>query len=159
MTTGLELGLAYAIETADRVSPTGVDLKTVGLHEKIVHVRDQMCELAKVGEQFDKHPYKQLSLADPDARSMLASGKGAGIVGYEVQAAMDTKHHLIVEHEVTNVGNDHGRLSKEALSAKNAMGKSKLKVVADRGYFSGPEILACDQNEVSAYVPKPRTSA
>jgi hypothetical protein len=80
-------------------------------------------------------------------------------VGYNVQAAVDTKHHLIVEHDVTNVGNDHGQLSRMALSAKNAIGKPKLKVVADRGYFSEPEIRACDLNDISAYVPKPLTSA
>ena len=81
-------------------------------------------------------------------------------MGYSVQAAVDTKHHLIVEHEVTNVGNDdHGQLSRMAVSAKDAMGKQKLKVIADRGYFSGPEIRACDLNNISAYVPKPLTSA
>jgi hypothetical protein len=78
-------------------------------------------------------------------------------VGYNVQAAVDAKHHLIVEHEVTNVGNDHGQLSKMALSAKTAMGKTKLKVLADRGYFSGSDIRACDLNNISAYVPKPET--
>lgn len=73
---------------------------------------------------------------------------------------MDTKHHLLVEHELTNVGNDHGQLGRTALSAKNAMGKTKLKVLADRGgYFSGPETRACDLNNIRAYVPKPLTSA
>jgi hypothetical protein len=64
-----------------------------------------------------------------------------------------------VAHEVTNVGNDHGQLSRMAISAKTTMGKHKVKVVADRGYFSGPEIQACDLNDISAYVPKPLTSA
>jgi Transposase DDE domain len=90
---------------------------------------------------------------------MATSGRGSGIVGYNVQAAVDAKYHLIVEHEVTNVGNDHVQLSRMALSAKTAMGKTKLKVLADRGYFSGPEIRACDLNNISAYVPKPLTSA
>lgn len=147
------------IETADRTSPTGFDVKTVRLYEKIARLRQQMHELAQVSKQLKKQPDKQLSMTDPDARSMATSGRGSGIVGYNVQAAVDTKHHLIVEHEVTNVGNDHGQLSKMAVSAKNAMGKPKLKVVADRGYFSGPEIRACDLNGISAYVPKPLTSA
>jgi hypothetical protein len=147
------------IETADRTSPTGFDVKTVRLYEKIARLRQQMRELAQIRKQLEKQPDKQLSMTDPDARSMATSGTGSGIVGYNVQAAVDTKHHLIVEHEVTNVGNDHGQLSKIALSAKNAMGKPKLKVVADRGYFSGPEIRACDLNDISAYVPKPLTSA
>jgi hypothetical protein len=147
------------IETADRTSPTGFDVKTVRLYEKIAVLRQQMRELKQISKQLEKQPDKQLSMTDPDARSMATSGRGSGIVGYNVQAAVDTKHHLIVEHEVTNIGNDHGQLSKIALSAKHAMGRSKLKVVADRGYFSGPEIRACDLNDISAYVPKPLTSA
>lgn len=94
-----------------------------------------------------------------DSTVKLCRESGACIVGYNVQAAVDTKHHLIVEHEVTNVGNDHGQLSKMAVFAKDAMGKPKLKIVADRGYFSSPEIRAYDPNDVSAYVPKPLTSA
>ncbi|WCM23624.1 IS1182 family transposase [Paraburkholderia bryophila] len=147
------------IATADRTSPTGFDVKTVRLYEKIAILRQQMRELAQIRKQLEKQPDKQLSMTDPDARSMATSGRGSGIVGYNVQAAVDTKHHLIVEHEVTNVGNDHGQLSRMALAAKDAMGRSKLKVVADRGYFSGPEIRACDLNDISAYVPKPLTSA
>lgn len=111
-------------------------------HEKIARLRQQMRELAQVRKQLEKQPDKHLSMTDPDARSMATSGRGSGIVSYNVQAAVDTKHHLIVEHEVTNVGNDHGQLSRMAVSAKDAMGRSKLKVVADRGYFSGPEIRA-----------------
>ncbi|MFL9988591.1 IS1182 family transposase [Paraburkholderia sediminicola] len=147
------------IETADRTSPTGFDVKTVRLYEKIVRLRQQMRELAQIRKQLEKQPDKQLSMTDPDARSMATSGRGSGIVGYNVQAVVDTKYHLIVEREVTNVGNDHGQLSRMAVSAKDAMGKPKLKVVADRGYFSGPEIRACDLNDISAYVPKPLTSA
>jgi transposase len=147
------------IETADRTSPTGFDVKTVRLYEEIARLRQQMRELEQIRKQLERQPDKQLSMTDPDARSMTTSGRGSGIVGYNVQAAVDTKHHLIVEHEVTNVGNDHGQLSRMALAAKDAMGTSKLKVVADRGYFSGPEIRACDLNDISAYVPKPLTSA
>jgi hypothetical protein len=148
-----------AIETADRTSPIGFDVKTVRLYEKIARLRQQMRELAQVKKQLQKQPDRQLSMTDPDARSMATSGRGSGIVGYNVQAAVDAKHHLIVEYEVTNVGNDHVQLSRMALPANTAMGKTKLKVLADRGYFSGPEIRACDLNNISAYVPKPLTSA
>jgi len=148
-----------AIATADRTSPIGFDVKTVRLYEKIARLRRKMRELGQVRKQLDKQPDKQLSMTDPDARSMATSGRGSGIVGYNVQTAVDAKHHLIVAHQVTNVGNDHGQLSRMATSAKNAMGKSTLKVVADRGYFSGPEIRACDMKKISAYVPKPLTSA
>lgn len=148
-----------AIETADRTNPTGSDVKAVRLYEKIARLRQEMRELARVRKQLQKQPDKQLSKTDSDARSMATSGRGSGIVGYNVQVAVDAKHHLIVEHEVTNVGNDHGQLSRMAASAKRAMAKRKLKVLADRGYFSGPEIRACELNSISAYVPKPLTSA
>jgi transposase len=147
------------IETADRTSPTGFDVKTVRLYEKIAILRQRMRELEQIKQQLKDEPDGQLSLTDPDSRSMTSGGKRTGTVGYNVQTAVDTKHHLIVEHEVTNIGGDHGQLSKMALSAKNAMGKPKLKVLADRGYFSGPDIRACELAGVTAYVPKPLTSA
>ena len=80
------------------------------------------------------------------------------MVGYNVQAAVDAKHHLIVAHEVTNVGSDRAQLSTMALAAREAMGKSKLQAIADRGYFNGPEIKACDDAGIARYVPKPMTS-
>nr|WKF60884.1 hypothetical protein HUO10_005406 [Paraburkholderia busanensis] len=147
------------IETADRISPTGFDVKTVRLYEKIALLRQQMRELEQMKEQLKKEPDKQLSLTDPDSRSMTSGGKRTGTVGYNVQTAVDTKHHLIVEHEVTNIGGEHGQLSKMALLAKNAMGRPKLKVLADRGYFRGPDIRACELGGIKTYVPKPLTSA
>ena len=148
-----------AIETADRSSPIGFDVKTVRLYEKIARLRQQMRELEQIRAQLKNQPDKQLSLTDPDSRSMTSDGRRTGTVGYNVQTVVDTKHHLIVEHEVTNVGNDRAQLSKMALSAKEAMGKPGLKVLADRGYYSGPEIRSCDLAGITAYVPKPLTSA
>src|ERR1700684_3195946 len=148
-----------AIETADRTSPTGFDVKTVRLYEKIARLRQQMRELEQIRKHLKEQPDKQLSLTDPDSRSMTSGGKRTGTVGYNVQAAVDTKHHLIVEHEVTNVRSDQGQLSRMASLAKNAMGKPNLKVLADRGYFSGPDIRACELAGIKAYVPKPLTSA
>ncbi|MFM0397297.1 IS1182 family transposase [Paraburkholderia phytofirmans] len=147
------------IETADRISPTGFDVKTVRLYEKIALLRQRMRELEQIKHQLKNEPDGQLSLTDPDSRSMTSGGKRTGTVGYNVQTAVDTKHHLIVEHEVTNIGGDHGQLSKMALSAKNAMGRPKLKVLADRGFFSGPDIRACELAGITTYVPKPLTSA
>jgi transposase len=147
------------IETADRTSPAGFDVKTVRLYEKIALLRQRMRELEHIKEQLKKEPDGQLSLTDPDSRSMTSGGKRTGTVGYNVQTVVDTKHHLIVEHEVTNIGSDRGQLSGMALSAKSAMGKPKLKVLADRGYFSGPDIRACELAGIKAYVPKPLTSA
>jgi hypothetical protein len=96
-----------AIETADRTSPIGFDVKTERLYEKIARLRQKMRELEQVKKQLQKQPDRQLSMTDPDARSMATSGRGSGIVGYNVQAAVDAKHHLIVEHEVTKPKFEH----------------------------------------------------
>jgi transposase len=103
-------------------------------------------------------PDQQISLTDPDARSMATSGRGSGVVGYNVQVAVETKHHLIIAHEVTNEGSDRAQLSPMAQAAKAALGVEKLDAVADRGYFSGEEILACDNAGITVTLPKPMTS-
>ena len=103
-------------------------------------------------------PDQQISLTDPDARSMATSGRGSGMVGYNVQSAVDTKHHLIVAHEVTNLGTDRSQLSPMAKKTKAALETDKLDVVADRGYFNSEQILACDQAGITVTLPKPLTS-
>jgi hypothetical protein len=90
---------------------------------------------------------------------MMSQAKGTGVVGYNVQVAVDTEHHLIVAHEVTNIGNDRTQLSPMAKAARDAMGKKTIKALADRGYFSAPEIKACDDAGISALVPKMQTSS
>ena len=117
-----------------------------------------MRRLDEIKEQLKTQPDGQLSLTDPDARSMATSAKGSGLVGYNVQAAVDAKHHLIVAHEVTNVGNDRARLSPMAQAARDAMGKIRLHAVADRGYYSGPQIKACHDAGIAVLLPKTRTS-
>ena len=91
-------------------------------------------------------------------RSMATSGRGSGVVGYNVQVAVETEHHLIVAHEVTNVGTDRSQLSPMAKAAKATLGVERLDAVADRGYFSGEEILACDNAGITVTLPKPMTS-
>jgi hypothetical protein len=103
-----------------------------------------------------KAPGQQISLTDPDARSM--NHRGSGMVGYNVQAAVDTDHHMIVAHEVTNVGSDRRQLAKMAKQAKAALAVDELTVVADRGYYRGEEIRECDQAGITTYMPKPNTS-
>ncbi len=112
----------------------------------------------KMKDRLKNEPDEQLSLTDPDARSMMSQAKGTGLVGYNVQTAVDAKHHLIVAHEVTNVGSDRAQLSKMALAARDAMGKNRLRAYADRGYFSGLEIKACADAGIEPFVPKPMTS-
>jgi transposase len=103
-------------------------------------------------------PDGQISLTDPDARSMATSGRGSGVVGYNVQAAADTEHHLIVTHDVITVGNDRTQLARMSKKAKTVLGVERLDVVADRGYFSSEEILACDRVGITVTLPKPMTS-
>jgi hypothetical protein len=103
-------------------------------------------------------PDQQISLTDPDSRSMATSGRGSGVVGYNVQVAVDTEHHLIVTHEVTNVGSDRSQLARVAKEAKAALQADTLEAVADRGYFNGEEIVACDQAGIAVTLPKPMTS-
>src|SRR5580658_4240420 len=147
-----------ALETADRQEGELAQAKSGRLKDKIAQLREQMARFKALEPIVRAAPDQQLSLTDPDARSMATSGKGTGVVGYNVQTAVDAQHHLIVAHEVTNVGNDRGQLSTMAGQAKTAMGRKDLEVVADRGYFKGEEILACQDAGVTPYVPKPMTS-
>jgi hypothetical protein len=80
---------------------------------------------------------------NPDARSMATSGRGTGIVGYNVQVAVDAKHHLIVAHEVTNLGHDLAHLSSMAQQASQATGEDNLTALADRSYFESEQIREC----------------
>jgi transposase len=147
-----------ALETADRTQPAEMEAKTERLQDKIDRLRRQMRQLDEIKEHLETQPDGQLSLTDPDARSMTSHGKGTGIVGYNVQAAVDAKHHLIVAHEVTNVGSDRAQLSPMAQAAREAMGKTTLKAVADRGYYSGPQIKVCHDAGIATILPKPTTS-
>jgi hypothetical protein len=103
-------------------------------------------------------PDQQISLTDPDSRSMATSGRGSGVVGYNVQVAVDTTHHLIVTHEVTNVGADRSQLANVARETKTTLEATSLDVVADRGYFSSEQILACEKAGITVTLPKPMTS-
>jgi transposase len=145
-----------ALDTADRQEPTAAKVKSERLHDKIAALEEQMKALKDIEVQLNKTPDKQISLTDPDARSMKS--RGNGIVGYNVQTAVDTKYHLIVTHEVTNKGTDRDQLSSMAKQARTAMGSEKLTVVADRGYFKSEEILACHEAGITALVPKCKTS-
>ena len=100
----------------------------------------------------------QVSLTDPDARAMATNGKGSGRVGYNVQTVVDAKHHLIIAHEVTNVGHDKHQLANMARQAKEVTGANGLTVLADRGYFSGEEVVACEAAGATPIVRKPLTS-
>ena len=147
-----------ALETADRHDGELVQAKTVRLKDKIAALKEQMKAFKALEAEVHAAPDQQISLTDPDARAMATNGKGTGMVGYNVQTAVDITHHLIVAHEVTNIGHDRGQLSGMAGQAKAEMGVETLDVLADRGYFAGEEILACEAIGVTPLMPKPLTS-
>ncbi len=132
--------------------------KTDHLKEKLAKLESEMQRLEAIEKQMLASPDNQISLTDPDARSMATSGRGSGVVGYNVQTSVDTEHHLIVAHEVTNVGNDTSQLSHMGKKTKAVLEVDELDAVADRGYFKGEEILACDQADITVTLPKPMTS-
>jgi transposase len=146
------------IASADRQEAVVASDKTQRLEDKITALKKEMARLKKLEVQMMETPDQQISLTDPDARSMATSGRGTGMVGYNVQTAVDAKHHLIVTHEVTNEGHDRRQLHNMAQQAKDVIGSEVLTVVADRGYFRGEEIKDCDDAQITTYLPKPQTS-
>ena len=144
------------MDTADRAEPEAAELKKGRLREKIAALKEQMQQLKIYEAQMLASPDQQLSLTDPDARSMKS--RDGGIVGYNVQAAVDAKHHLIVAHEVITEGVDRNQLTPMAEQARAATGIEALTVVADRGYFKGEQILDCEQAGITPILPKALTS-
>ena len=149
----------HQLDSADRQEPSeALQTKTAGLKEKITKLKEQMRRLHALKAQMLATPDQQISLSDPDARSMATSGRGSGVVGYNVQVAVETRHHLIITHEVTNDGSDRSQLSPVAKEAKATLGVDNLNAVADRGYFNSEEILACEEAGITVTLPKPMTS-
>jgi transposase len=146
------------LETADRRGDVVPEAKVARFKEKIVKLNEEIARLNAINDEMMRSKDKQISLTDPDARSMATSGKDTGIVGYNVQTAVDTKNHLIVAHEVTNVGTDRCQLSNMAEQARTEMGVGTLDAVADRGYYEGEEIKACEEAGITVILPKPQTS-
>jgi hypothetical protein len=149
----------HQLDSADRQEPSlARTTKTARLTDKIAMLRQEMERLGALETEMLSTEDQQISLTDPDARSMATSGRGSGMVGYNVQSAVDTKHHLIVAHEVTNVGTDRAQLAHMAKRTKAALETDQLEVVADRGYFSGNEVLDCHKAGITVTLPKPQTS-
>jgi len=158
----------HQLESADRQEQTkAIIMRTKRLKEKIAKLKSEMVRLEGVDERRGAEPDKQISMTDPDARSscrrhassmMATSGRGSGVVGYNVQAAVDTEHHLIIAHDVVQTGNDRDQLARMSKLAKATLEVDRLEVVADRGYYTSEEILACERDNVAVTLPKPQTS-
>ena len=147
------------LDTADRQEPSeALAAKTAHLKEKLAKLASEIERLKAIEKAMLASPDQQISLTDPDSRSMATSGRGSGVVGYNVQVAVDTQHHLIVTHEVTNSGSDRSQLANIAMQAKEVLGAAHLDAVADRGYYNSTEIKACDDAGITVTLPKPMTS-
>ena len=147
------------LDTADLQDPTeALAAKTKHLKEKLAKLDGEMKRLAAYEKQMLASPDQQISLTDPDSRSMATRGRGSGVVGYNVQVAVETENHLIVTHEVTTSGSDRSQLARVGKAAKAVMRADTLEAVADRGYFNSPEILACHEAGITVTLPKPMTS-
>jgi len=146
----------YRLDKMDQKSEEVVAIQTPMLKEKIASLKEALAELDALEPELDKREDKQISLTDPEARSLRT--RGTEIVGYNVQTAVEPDNHLIVAHEVTNQFNDRNQLSPMAIAAREAMGVDTLDAVADRGYFKGEQVLACDEAGITAYVPHTTTS-
>src|SRR5881227_1064729 len=147
------------LDTADLQEPSeALAAKTAHLKEKIAKLASEVERLKAIEKEMLASADQQISLTDPDSRSMATSGRGSGTVGYNVQVAVDTEHHLIVAHEVTNSGSDRAQLANVGRQAKEVLGVDKLEAVADRGYYNSTEIKACDDACIAVTLPKPMTS-
>jgi len=150
----------HQLDSADRQEPTAAIASRVErLHDKIGKLREEMQRLKALEAQMLDASDEQISLTDPDARSMATSGRGSGVVGYNVQTAVETDHHLIVAHDVVQTGSDRAQLVAMGQQAKEALGVDELDVVADRGYFSARQIKDCADAAITPTLPKPQTSS
>ena len=146
------------LDTADRQDCEAAELRGIRLTERLEELRRQMRELEAMEQAVMASPDRQISLTDPDARAMASTGKGTGLVGYNLQPAVDTGSHIVVAHEVINLGHDRTSLANMGHQAREATGEEVLTVLADRGYVSGPKVLACEGTGIVPICPKPLTS-
>ena len=150
------------LDRADEVlSKTGMTMPEARIArtmKKLAHYKKEAASLRAVEQRMDATGETQVSLTDPDCRSMATTSKQPHVIGYNVQSVVETKYHLIVAHEVTNHGYDRDALAMMARAAKDVMGSETLEAVADKGYYSGEEIVAAEQAGVAVTVSKPHTS-
>jgi transposase len=150
------------LDRADEVlSKTGMTVpegRVARAMKKLAHYKKEANALRAVERRMERSGETQVSLTDPDARAMATTSKQPRVVGYNVQSAVETRHHLIVAHEVTNHGYDRDALSMMARAAQEVMATEKIEAIADKGYYKGEEIVACEEDGIAVTVPKPNTS-
>ena len=161
MTRSIKVLIATCLSSIvfDRQDQAIPEVKIQHIHKQLDSLKRQMAEVKAIEAVIDLAPGKQISLTDEDARAMSTNARSSGNVGYNVQTAVDTKHHLIVAHYVSMAMGDRSMLTKMSLQAREATGLKKLKVIADRGYFKMEEIKATVDQGITPYVPKSLTSS
>ena len=147
-----------ALDAADRQESMGAKSGSQRLRDRLVLLKAQMQKLKALEAAVDAAPDKQVSLTDPDTRLMVIGDRLTGVVGYNVQSAVETEHHLIISHEVTNQVSDRGQLPKIAAQAKEALGFSAIEAIADAGYYRGTDLIACADIGITALAPRTNTS-
>jgi hypothetical protein len=153
--------IQHYLEELDRNdrNEAGVRDKSAKEIKKIIaHLKKRKKEIGGLDRRMEKKGEKQVSLTDPDCRSMPA-GKCQGTkVGYNVQTSVDSKHNLILDHEVTNDVTDQGHLSEMGIRAKKILGVKKFDLLADMGYYDGQEVAGCMKAGIQPWISKPNTS-
>ena len=150
--------LDRADEVLEKTGSSLPEARIERVSRKLAHLENEAACFKAVEKRMDATGETQVSLSDPDARSMATTARMPRVVGYNVQTAVDAEHHLIVAHEVTTHGHDRDALSMMAVSARDAMAADRIEAIADKGYYKGEEILACEESGISVVVPKPLTS-
>ena len=150
--------LDRADEALAKTGSTVPTSQIVRASRKLAHLHKEAERYRSIEERMEATGETQVSLSDPDAKSMTTTPRMPKVIGYNVQTAVEAKHHLIVAHEVTTFGYDRDALSTMAIAARDAMGADEIEAVADKGYFKSEEILACQTAGITATVSKPLTS-
>src|SRR5204862_4441857 len=152
-----KIGYLAQLDAADAIEPNAAPPTAAQLQQKIDHLQQRRQSNAQRLEQLQASGQTQVLLTDPDSRSMKV-GQSTEVC-YNVQTAVDAKHKLIVEHQVTNAVTDLGQLTPLARAAQQTLAVEKLEVVADMGYYWGAQIQECAEAGITAYIPKALTSA
>ena len=150
------------LDRADEVATkTGMQMPEARIsrvNKKLTHFKKEADNLRTIERRMDATGETQVSLTDPDCRAMATTSKQPRVVGYNFQSVVETNHHLIVAHEVTNHGYDRDALAMMAHAARDVMASDVIEAIADKGYYKGEEIVACEQAGIAVTVSKPLTS-
>lgn len=128
------------------------------LQEIIDHFKNRKKVFKRIDKKMKETGETQVSLTDPDSRSMPIGRGHHTEVAYNVQVTVDDKHKLILDHEVTNDVTDQGHLEDMSLRAKKILGVKKFDMLTDTGYYDGQEVAACLEEGITPWISKPHTS-